>query len=87
MAKEKDKKPDTPAAGKEKAPGKPDTPAAGKEKAPEKTKASKGITVKVGGTEYTGVCVSKRKTNAGNQVFLKIKGKVSRWFNAKDIVK
>ncbi len=50
-------------------------------------KKPKEIKVKVGDVEFTGLCVSKRKTNSGDQVFLKIKGEVARWFNVEDIVK
>lgn len=52
-----------------------------------KKKSAKEVTVKVGDTEFTGLCLSKRKTSSGAQVFLKIKGSVSRWFNAEDVVK
>lgn len=66
---------------------KPAKSAAGSDEKPEKKKNAKEVTVKLGDKEYTGLCVSKRKTNSGEQVFLKIAGAVSRWFNAKDIVK
>ena len=62
------------------APAKPKKPAAGN--------VGKEITVKLSsGAEVEGLCVSERKITGGAQVFLKIKGKVSRWFNSEDIVK
>jgi len=55
------------------------------EKAP---KAKKEITIKLkSGAEFKGVVTSKRKINGGEQIFLKLNGLVSRWFNVKDIVK
>lgn len=60
---------------------------AGADKTPE-TKKPKEVTVKVGDTEFTGLCTSKRKIpGGGSQVFLQLKGDVSRWFNAEDVVK
>ena len=45
------------------------------------------ITVKLPSGEVTGICTSKRKTNSGAQVFVRIPGQVSRWVNAEDVVK
>ena len=82
---------------------KTEKPAAGKpeEKAPEKKPAAKkpaakkagkyvGEELKVklpSGAEFEGLCTGERKTNDGAQVFLKLKGQVSRYFNVEDIVK
>ena len=40
-----------------------------------------------GGAKFKGRCTSVRETNSGPQVFLQLKGQVSRYFNAEDIVK
>lgn len=45
------------------------------------------ITVRIGETEYKGVCTSRRTVGKTKQVFLKLNGLVSRWFNEQDIVK
>ena len=55
-------------------------------KKPKSDLVGKELTAKVGQAEYKGLCVSERKTNSGAQVFLKLNGCVSRWFNIKDIV-
>lgn len=72
-------------------PAEPEKPKTEKPKASKKAKGNyvgTELTVKLSsGNEYTGLCVSERKTNDGSQVFLKIPGKVSRFFSAKDIVK
>jgi len=55
-----------------------------------KARVAKAKTVKVkllDGSEFEGLAISERTTNSGKQVFVKLKGSVSRWFNAKDIVK
>jgi len=65
-------------------------PASGEKKPGASTaKAPKEVTVQVGDNEpITGLCTAKRKIpGGGNQVFLKIKGEVGRWFNAEDVVK
>lgn len=61
------------------------------EKAPEAkkapaTKAAEEMTVKVGNTEYKGVCTCRRTVGKNKQVFLKLNGLVSRWFNEKDVL-
>jgi len=61
-----------------------DTPAAPEAKT---VKAPKEMIVKIGDTEYKGVCVSRRTVGKNKQVFLKLNGLVSRWFNEKDVVK
>ena len=38
------------------------------------------------GAKFKGFCIGERKTNSGEQVFLKINAHVSRWFNVADIV-
>lgn len=38
------------------------------------------------GAEFKGFCISARKINGGEQVFLRLNGCVSRWFSRKDIV-
>ena len=49
-------------------------------------KAKKEISIKMpSGAKFKGTCISKRKTNSGDQVFLQMNGCVSRWFDAKDI--
>lgn len=45
----------------------------------------KTITVKVGKAEYRGLCVSERETPTTKQVYLKLNGCVSRFFNTEDI--
>jgi len=65
--------------------------AAPKKKAAKKSAAKyvgQEVTIKTAsGAEYQGLCVSERKTNSGSQVFVKLNGLVSRFFNAEDIVK
>lgn len=39
------------------------------------------------GAEFAGLCTGERKINGGAQVFLKLNGLVSRYFNVGDIVK
>ena len=39
------------------------------------------------GAEFEGLCTGERKIHGGEQVFLQLKGLVSRYFNAQDIVK
>jgi cell division septation protein DedD len=61
------------------------------EKKPKKTskqkKPAKEVTVKVGEAELVGLVVSKRKTNSGDQICVKLEGFGPRWFNVKDIIK
>ena len=89
MAKEKSATP----AGDEKAPEtkadepKTEKPKTGKKAMGKGKNVGKELTVKLAsGKEYTGLCTAERKTNDGDQVFLKIAGAVSRFFSAKDIV-
>ena len=65
--------------------------AAPKKKAAKKSAAKyvgQEVTIKTAsGAEFQGLCVSERKTNSGSQVFVKLNGLVSRFFNVEDIVK
>ena len=46
----------------------------------------KEVLIKQGGVEYKGVCICERSVQKHKQVFLKLNGCVSRWFNTEDIV-
>ncbi len=39
------------------------------------------------GAEFEGLCTGTRTINGGSQVFLKLNGLVSRYFNIEDVVK
>jgi len=92
MAKEKSKTA-KPASGEKTPETKADAPKTDKPKTGKKSKAKakyvgQELTIKLSsGKEYTGLCTAERKTNDGDQVFLKIAGAVSRFFSAKDIAK
>ena len=43
------------------------------------------MTVKIGDTEFKGACTSRRTVGKTKQVFLKLNGCVSRWFNEEDV--
>jgi len=55
--------------------------------APQTVKKPAEMTVKIGDTEYKGVCTCRRTVGKNKQVFLKLNGLVSRWFNETDVVK
>lgn len=58
------------------------------QKKPQKGLVGQQLTVKLpNGDTFEGECVSERETLDGKQVFLNLKGQVSRYFNVEDIVK
>jgi hypothetical protein len=68
---------------------KPGESKAEKPKAAKKTAKYVGKTLKIelpGGAKFEGLCIGERKIPGGEQVFLKLNGLVSRYFNVQDIV-
>lgn len=55
---------------------------------PKSSYVGKEIDLKIAnGAEFRGVCTAERETPSGKQVFVKLGGLVSRYFNVTDIIK
>jgi len=64
----------------------PEKPAQKPKKTAKKSVLGQEVTVKSGGAEFFGKVMAERGAPSGSQVFLKLNGLVSRWFNAEDVV-
>ena len=50
-----------------------------------KTRVGQVVTAVVGEVKYKGLCTHERQLPSGDQVYLKLNGLVSRFFNVSDI--